>query len=284
MAEVDVPVDAVRATGRHRKDLGDIEALAKSIEAVGLMNAITVTPEWHLIAGERRLAAYRLLGRTSIPARVVDTVDDAARRIRMERDENTQRKAMAPSELVALARSLEALERPRAAERRSSALINKRPVLQNMTAEGPTGATRDVVASALGTSYSTIRRAAVVVDAAADGAATEDERLIAKQALEDMDTGVITVSAAHDRVIRSIATKTGPIHRHTIESAATQRRAISSAEAALSGLAHGLRQIAVLHPDITSEEAAQWVGSLSESRRALTTLINNLKERTNAQS
>jgi len=36
---------------RHRKDLGDIAALAASIADVGLLHAIVVTPDNRLIAG-----------------------------------------------------------------------------------------------------------------------------------------------------------------------------------------------------------------------------------------
>lgn len=47
---------------RHRRDLGDIDALARSIAEVGLLHPIVVTSEGKLIAGERRLMAVRSLG------------------------------------------------------------------------------------------------------------------------------------------------------------------------------------------------------------------------------
>lgn len=56
-------------------DDDDIQALAKSIERDGLINAIAVTPvddgKFRLIAGERRFRAYKSLGRETIPARIV---------------------------------------------------------------------------------------------------------------------------------------------------------------------------------------------------------------------
>src|SRR6516225_7356473 len=58
MAIADITVGA-----RYRKDLGDIEALARSIEEVGLLHPVVVTPDGTLIAGERRIAAYKHLGR-----------------------------------------------------------------------------------------------------------------------------------------------------------------------------------------------------------------------------
>jgi len=279
MTEVKVYVESIRVEGRHRKDLGDIEQLAKSIQADGLINAITITPDNRLLAGERRLAAFRLLGRSTIEARIVDTLDDAAARLRIERDENTERKAMAPSELVALGLALEAMERPRAAARQAHG--RTAPGRNASGLETESVATRDIVASAIGMSASSYERAKTVVAAARDQTLSESERRIAREALADMDaTGVITPN--YDRVKSGLVARTGSLKKTQIESPTRQRRAISSAEVALSGICHALGQIQELHPEVTSEEAARWVGSLSESRRVLTVLINILKERTNA--
>jgi excisionase family DNA binding protein len=46
----------------HRRDLGDIEGLAASIAALGLLHPIVVRPDGRLIAGKRRLRAAKLLG------------------------------------------------------------------------------------------------------------------------------------------------------------------------------------------------------------------------------
>lgn len=42
-------VDSIQVGNRHRKDLGDIDALAASIERDGLLQPITVTPEGVLV-------------------------------------------------------------------------------------------------------------------------------------------------------------------------------------------------------------------------------------------
>jgi ParB family chromosome partitioning protein len=57
---------------RHRKDMGDISALAASIREVGLLHPIVITPDGELIAGERRLRAVESLGCSEISATVVD--------------------------------------------------------------------------------------------------------------------------------------------------------------------------------------------------------------------
>ena len=68
---------------RHRRDLGDAEALAHSIATVGLLHPIVITTDGQLIAGRRRLAALEQLGRDEVPVRVVDigfnTPSDIAR-------------------------------------------------------------------------------------------------------------------------------------------------------------------------------------------------------------
>jgi len=53
---------------RHRRDMGDIDHLAASIEDVGILHPIVVTPGGELIAGQRRLQACKLLGWSAIIA------------------------------------------------------------------------------------------------------------------------------------------------------------------------------------------------------------------------
>src|ERR1700726_2666915 len=101
---------------RYRKDLGDLRALAQSIEEVGLLHPIVVTAAGRLIAGQRRLAACRLLGWTDVPVTVVDLYQAA----RGEADENFVRKDLLPSEIVALKGAIEPLERREARERQGS--------------------------------------------------------------------------------------------------------------------------------------------------------------------
>jgi hypothetical protein len=56
---------------RHRRDLGNIDDLAASIEDIGLLHAIVVDENGRLLAGARRLAACKLLRWTTIPVNVV---------------------------------------------------------------------------------------------------------------------------------------------------------------------------------------------------------------------
>jgi ParB family transcriptional regulator, chromosome partitioning protein len=61
----------IRIGKRHRRDLGDISALAGSIADLGLLHPITVSEDRWLLAGRRRLAPCKQLGWTKIPVNVV---------------------------------------------------------------------------------------------------------------------------------------------------------------------------------------------------------------------
>ena len=73
---VEIPVDQIRVTTRLRAtDDSKIQDLAESIAGVGLLHPITVSQngdQYHLLAGNHRLEAHRLLGRKTIPATVND--------------------------------------------------------------------------------------------------------------------------------------------------------------------------------------------------------------------
>jgi len=282
----EVRVDWVRVTDRSRKKVGDVTGLAASIREIGLIHPITVTEGGTLLVGERRLEAYRLLGRETIPARVVSELIEAIERLRIERDENTEREAMTPEELVSLGLKLEALERPSAAERRleGNARGGRAQVVGEFT-DDLKGArdTREIVGNALGWAGSTYGLAKAVVAAAHDADAPPERREVAQAALAEMNaTG--KVWRGFRKLKEEPAAATGARQRPVIGDAKKQRHAITQAASTLTGIAMGFGRINAIHPDITSEEAAQWVGDLSEARRAIEQLIKRLKELTNAQA
>ena len=53
-----LPIADITVGHRHRRHLGDIAALAKSIETVGLMHPIVVDEECNLIVGRRALGEH----------------------------------------------------------------------------------------------------------------------------------------------------------------------------------------------------------------------------------
>ena len=55
---------------RHRKDMGDIPGLAASIDAIGLLNPITVDENGHLLAGALHFAACKVARLEEVEVRI----------------------------------------------------------------------------------------------------------------------------------------------------------------------------------------------------------------------
>ncbi|HBT77418.1 MAG TPA: hypothetical protein DEB39_10980, partial [Planctomycetaceae bacterium] len=93
--------DIAVADDRRRIDETKVRELAESIQKVGLLNPITVTPEKKLIAGEHRLEACRLLGWTEIETHVLKG-DELLQQL-AEIDENLVRNELDPISVGELA-------------------------------------------------------------------------------------------------------------------------------------------------------------------------------------
>jgi ParB family chromosome partitioning protein len=168
-----LPLDTIKTGKRFRREMGDIAALARSIEAIGLLHPIVVTPSRELVCGERRIAAARLLGWREIPARIVDI--EAI--IFGEQAENELRKDFTMSERVAIGASVEAA----LGERRGRPPEN----VQNF-AQLPTGEkTRDIAAERAGFGNAeTYRQAKSIIEKGTP------------ELVEAVDRGDVSVSAA----------------------------------------------------------------------------------------
>lgn len=114
-----VTVDSIVVGARHRKDAGDLDALAASIDQLGLLQPVTVTPDRVLVCGWRRLEAVKRLGWESIKVWVRSGISDPVTALLAERDENTQRKDYTPVEREALYREIKELLREDAARRQA---------------------------------------------------------------------------------------------------------------------------------------------------------------------
>jgi ParB-like chromosome segregation protein Spo0J len=101
---VTLPITGVRIGQRFRSDLGDIDALAASIKALGILQPIVVDRQHNLICGHRRLLAHQSLGLETIQARVIQVQS----LLQAEHDENELRKGFTASERVAIAEAIKA--------------------------------------------------------------------------------------------------------------------------------------------------------------------------------
>ena len=90
-----IEIDLIKVNDRIRKDFGNIDQLAQDIKENGLINPILVTPNYELIAGERRYRAIKSLGWKTIEVRVM-SVRDALHKLKLEISENEYRKDWKP--------------------------------------------------------------------------------------------------------------------------------------------------------------------------------------------
>ncbi|MFZ5926317.1 MAG: ParB/RepB/Spo0J family partition protein [Acidobacteriota bacterium] len=186
---------------RHRKDMGDLEGLAQSIAAHGLLQPIGITEDHQLVFGERRLLAVRdLLKWPTISARVVHVASLLA----AEYDENELHKAFTPSERVAIAQALEAEIGNRQGRRTDLGPVENSPQVP------PGVKSRELVAekAGFGSTWS-YEQAKKVVEAGVP------------ELVDAMDAGEVSISAAS-----LIAQQPPEAQRHIVQVPAELRREI----------------------------------------------------------
>jgi Domain of unknown function (DUF4326)/ParB/Sulfiredoxin domain len=200
-----IPIADVIVKDRHRSDLGDLESLAVSLRELGQLQPIVLSANYLLIAGGRRLAAAKSLGWTEIEAKIANDLTSAADLLRAERDENTCRKAFAPTEEYSLYAALLALEAPLSAGTGST---NGNPPPGPSTSPESRHRTRarqsvsEIVTGNAGR-HKTLEKIGEVKRIADDPGRSERLRQKAREALAEMDqTGVI--SGPHTRVMLAV--------------------------------------------------------------------------------
>src|SRR6185437_6154143 len=132
---------------RHRKDLGDVRALARDFNERGLLHPIVVSRRNELIAGERRLAAWQHPDHIRRDAPIPVTIVPLAYIVAGEWAENDPqlRKDFTPSETVAIVRALRPVMASAARERQRAAGRSKASV---KFTEAEKGDAREKVAKA----------------------------------------------------------------------------------------------------------------------------------------
>lgn len=313
-----VKVDEIEVGERARHDLGDLTDLMASIKELGLLQPIVVTADNKLIAGGRRLESCRRLGLGAVQVVVAEHIHDAVDLLKAERDENTCRKPMTASELVALGRQIERLERPEAARRQGTRtdLGRELSVRPNEKSDS-----RERAAEAVGLSSATYSRIKQVANGAEGyrmhrGQRVEvsrDRQAESKEALALMDRITageevrpaeggkpLTVTAVYEgwkghKVNRGAE---APIDRRRQPAAQTEapkaaplldargrrypqrshQKALAESIAAFSGLCAGWSGITDLDDSLDAEEAAQWTRDLDRGLRVVRSLNNKLKE------
>ena len=168
---IEIPCEQIRIGERIRQDLGDLEELANSIAAEGLLQPIGINEDSLLVFGERRLRAVRdILKSPTIAARVVRVSSIVAG----EYAENEIRKDFTPSERAAIGAAVEA----ELGERRGRNNVDNCPQFHGTKS-------RELAARKAGfDSYKTYERAKKVTE------------LGAPELVAAMDAGEVSIGAA----------------------------------------------------------------------------------------
>lgn len=304
-----VSIEEIKVGERARTDLGDLTELITSIEEIGLLHPIVVSPDRKLIAGGRRLEACRKLGMIRVPVSVAEHITDAVTLLVAERDENTCRKDMTVSEKLAIGARIEELRRPEARERLAegqergrahrygdASLVSSRSGgdQERNPKRDRRNETAALAAEAVGMSRTTYSYAKRIKKHAEDPSRPESVRQAAREALTELDTTgkVSTVYEAFMATAQTAESEPQPVkvsapplknsngRRYPQRS---QRKAITEGMAALSGLCAGLASVTELDTAIDAEEVALWQSDLNQALRVLRSLNNTFKEHINGK-
>jgi ParB family transcriptional regulator, chromosome partitioning protein len=208
--ELDRAIDSITVGIRHRKDPGDLAKLAESIDRLGLLQPITITPDGVLVCGWRRLEAVRRLGWKSMKVWVRSGMSDNLNALLAQQDDNELHKPLNELEKATLYRELKAI-RAEEAEARMQATQFGANAGGNGSAPGAgpgeSGDARRQAAIAVTgkASYSTHERVCALMDWASRKATPPGVRAMAADALRRIENGepvkplYLEVKAAYDK-------------------------------------------------------------------------------------
>lgn len=169
-----VPICEIILGDHFRKDLGDIDGLAESMDRRGQLQPAVITPDKRLVPGFglRRLRAAEKLGWKAIWVVIADDLNDPLDLLLATRDAHVCQKPLLISEAMAMAEALLAMEAERARQRQ----LKGKP-----SSKLDAGRTDQKVARAIGLGgRTTFRRAKEILDAlAAEPGNQELQRIVA---------------------------------------------------------------------------------------------------------
>lgn len=217
--ELERSVASIRVGRRHRTELGDLDALAASIDRDGLLQPITLTPDGVLVCGARRLSAIKQLGWKSVNVWVRSGISDRLGHLLAEQDDNVLHKPLTQTEAAALYRELKTLMAEDAARRQAAARFSTehQPGSDGGAhcappSPGSSGKTREQAAAMIpgGASHTTLDKVGYLQQIADDPAQPAELRQHVTGELERINAG-----AAIDPLYRQIRdlTETARDHR-----------------------------------------------------------------------
>lgn len=195
--ELERTLDSIIVGARHRSDLGDLDALAASIDRDGMLQPPTITPDGVLVCGARRLAAIRQLGWRTVNVWVRSGISDRLGQLMAEQDDNVLHKPLTSLEAASLYRELKTVMAEDAARRQSASQFSsdhqpRSDGAGNYPAPSESaGRAREQAAAMIpgGASYKTLEKINYLQHLAADPAQPERVRADAVAALASIETG-----------------------------------------------------------------------------------------------
>jgi hypothetical protein len=186
----EIDIAKIKIGPRFRKDLGNIDVLAEDISTIGLLQPVVLSEKNELIDGARRIAAYKQLGRSTIPFFKINLKDI----IRGEFSANQCRKSFTLDELCQIKKAIEPILKAEAEKRKGLRTDLEQPA--GKFPAGSAGRVRDKIAAVGNISGKTLDKAAAVFDAA-------EKKPALKPVAEEMNkTG--NVDKAYKRVVRPV--------------------------------------------------------------------------------
>jgi N6-adenosine-specific RNA methylase IME4 len=198
-----IPITDIKIGNRFRKDLGNLQELADSIEDVGLLQPVVINENNELVDGQRRIEAAKKAGWTEIPVYILNVEDI----IKGELHANTVRKDFTTSERAAI---FEEIKTKRIGHR-----PKKDSNLEGFSEQQRGRETADIIAELTNVSRAQVYKEMKIVEAARD-----KPRRFGKL-LESVDKKETSVDAAfrivrdYIRPVKTITTTTTTITPHT---------------------------------------------------------------------
>jgi len=296
--EVTVSIESVRVAP-YRETYGILSDLGESIAAEGLRHPITVWKDGTLISGSRRLRAHFLMAGASgirgsqhrhIRAVFVDTIEDAAKRLLADSEDDHLALPMRTAEIGRLWELLRELDAP-AALRRFEAAKRRGIELRKATMAGKRKPARssystdyvlDTLAPAFGMSGTSASRLWAIYMLASSPTQPEGRRRAAQAALAAIDDGTASLWRGYRELF--VGRKSAPAKQRKVEppeeSAPAARQLATWARVLpqLEGLIAGLVELGPPHPDLARDQVAPVNARLAASRRNLEQIIKKMKK------
>jgi hypothetical protein len=274
---------------RLRYSYGSCMALGASIRDDGLRRPITLWQDGTIISGGRRLFAHLLMEKPRIQAVFVHTIEDAAKRMLADNQDEYLSLPWKWSEVCRLWELLRRLDAP-AAVKRNDESRRRGVLLRKQTQAGKRKPGRShnrtddyalhVICEPFGISSATARRIEVIYQTGYGTLdASDEKRELAREIMRDIDeSGNVWGNYQRFNGARTVVTRPRPIEPIEPATAARQVAAWSRSLPQMEGLVAGLVELGAPNAELTWEQVGPVHARLMAVRRELEKIIKQMKE------